>query len=144
MKYLYIIFILIISLPIYSISIDEFTSLCEKGDTKKMEENISSIEINEQNSKGIPPLICAVISNNAKAVKLLIDHGADLNIKDSSGSTPLLNAIANYNYEIIELLVNEGADVNIADRYNISPLFHCVQNSGDITYFNDYLSVLLI
>ncbi|MBQ7257031.1 MAG: ankyrin repeat domain-containing protein [Abditibacteriota bacterium] len=139
MKYLYIFSILIISLPGYSNSIDDFCSLCEKGDTKKMEENISSIDINEQNSNGIPPLIYAVNSNKIQAVNLLINHGANLNIKDSSGSTPLLNAIANYNYEITELWVNEGADVNISDRYNVSPLFHCVQNSSDIIYFNDYL-----
>ena len=72
MKYLYIILILIISLPGYSNSIDDFCSLCEKGDTKKMEENISSIDINEQNSNGIPPLIYAVNSNKIQAVNLFI------------------------------------------------------------------------
>ena len=139
MKYIYTILIILLSLPIYSITIDEFCVLCEKGDTKKIEENLSGVDINEHNSRGMTPLICAITSNKPEPVKFLIDHGAYINLSDTSGATPLLNAIANYNYDIIKLLINAGADVNICDRFNSSPLYHCVVNSGDLVFFNDYI-----
>jgi ankyrin repeat protein len=68
--------------------------------------------INMKNGKGWTPLHLAVILNNLKLVKLLIENGAKHNILDNKSKTPLELAIDNDNKDIIEYL-----KINIDNRY---------------------------
>ena len=53
----------------------------------------------------IPPLIRAVINNKPKALKALIDCGANKNITDKQGKTPLQLAQEHNLPKIIEILL---------------------------------------
>jgi len=56
------------------------------------------------------PLDEAIALNSLGAVRLLLDHGADVNRTDRTGGTPLETAVAMQNYRIAELLLERGAD----------------------------------
>ena len=56
------------------------------------------------------PLDEAIALNSLGAVRLLLDHGADVNRADRTGGTPLEAAVAMRNYRIAELLLERGAD----------------------------------
>jgi ankyrin repeat protein len=59
------------------------------------------------------------VCGDLKAVRLLLDHGADVNAFDSFGRTPLMCAAISdvLPLDIVKLLVDQGADVNAKDRH---------------------------
>lgn len=59
-----------------------------------------------------PPLIEAVILNDANGVAELLAEGADPNTRGPEGSTALILAAAEGNLEIVEILLAAGANVN--------------------------------
>ena len=56
---------------------------------------------------------------DANAVKLMLDHGADVNAADPLGRTPLLYAAASDTLaiDVVKLLLDRGADVNAKDSH---------------------------
>ena len=59
------------------------------------------------------------ITGDVNAVKMMLDHGADVNIVDPLGRTPLMYAAASDNLplEEVKMLVEHGADVNARDAH---------------------------
>lgn len=70
------------------------------------------------------PLCYASFIGNAKAVRLLIEKGADVHYRDSNGDTPLILAALTGNIEEIEILLRAGADIDEVDSNNRSALIH--------------------
>src|SRR5581483_2627586 len=64
---------------------------------------------------------------DTKAVRLMLDHGADVNAFDPTGRTPLMYAAVSdlLPVDTVKLLVERGADVNAIDRH---------EKSGDTGY----------
>ena len=56
------------------------------------------------------------------AVRLMLDHGADVNAVDPLGRTPLMYAAASdlLPLDVVKLLVERGADVNAKDAHKLS------------------------
>jgi ankyrin repeat protein len=56
---------------------------------------------------------------DAKAVRLMLDHGADINAVDPLGRTPLMCAAASdvLALDVVQLLIERGADVNAKDSH---------------------------
>jgi ankyrin repeat protein len=56
---------------------------------------------------------------DANAVRLLLDHGADVNAYDPLGRTPLMYAAVSDTLplDVVQLLIERGADVNAKDRH---------------------------
>jgi len=54
----------------------------------------------------------AVREQNMKAVRLLIERGADINL-GIKGKTPLINAVIKNDIRILHFLLNSGADMNV-------------------------------
>jgi ankyrin repeat protein len=72
---------------------------------------------------GQTPLLIAAATNNLKAVKGLLDRGADKEARESGkGQTPLMRACRLGYLEIAVALVTNGADINAADDAGRSPL----------------------
>jgi len=63
------------------------------------------------------PNIAAV--GDANAVRLMLDHGADINAVDPLGRTPLMYAAASdlQDLDVVKLLIERGADVNAKDSH---------------------------
>ena len=59
----------------------------------------------------LTPLHLAVSLRQTDAVRLLLEHRADVNALDKRGQTPLHVAVMTHNEEIADLLVAGGADV---------------------------------
>jgi ankyrin repeat protein len=61
------------------------------------------------------------ITGDVNAVKMVLDHGADVNIVDPLGRTPLMYAAASDNLplEVVKMLVEHGADVNAKDAHKL-------------------------
>jgi len=71
---------------------------------------VEAVDLKAKDDSGDTLLHHAIRKHNAKMVKILIEHGADIEAKDCQGDTPLDVAI-NYirNKEIIDLLIAKGA-----------------------------------
>jgi len=59
------------------------------------------------------------VFGDVNAVRLMLDHGADVNAFDGLGRTPLMYAAATdlLSLEVVKLLVERGADVNAVNRH---------------------------
>ncbi len=86
------------------------------------------IQENPQNSGGdyATPLHYAVEGVNYRAVKMLIEHGADVNAQDAGFRTPLHLARSE---EIVELLLSKGADPNKLALFGDTPLHAAVRQA---------------
>lgn len=79
------------------------------------------------------PLCYASFIGNSKAVKLLIEKGANVNYKDSNGQTPLILASITGSIEEIALLLKAGADINGVDINNSTALIHASAKGNLLT-----------
>lgn len=67
----------------------------------------------EEDSCGVDEkVICAVVNDNLKMVKMLLKNGFNVDEKDEDGWTPLHFACNNGNYDISQYLLKKEADVN--------------------------------
>lgn len=72
---------------------------------------------------GWTPLDAAASRNNAAAVELLLQHGANPNFRNSNGDTPLhWAADRTADRRVFELLLADHADPNVRDRNGRTPL----------------------
>jgi ankyrin repeat protein len=74
----------------------------------------TSIDVNHVNNLGWTALLEAIILNNGnarqqEAIRLLIEHGADVDLADGKGVTPLQHARARGFAEIVAMLRAAGA-----------------------------------
>src|ERR1041384_3884061 len=70
-------------------------------------------DVNEPGPNGESPLMLAARSGNVDAIKVLIDHKADVNGKDKlRGTTPLMWAAEQGHASAMKFLIEHGADVS--------------------------------
>jgi len=86
--------------------------------------------VNAAREDGITPLLHAVITSDARMVKLLIDKGADVNAKTAGGVAPLHAAV--YDLEKTRLLLGAKADANVATAVGATPLISAVARRGSL------------
>ncbi len=72
---------------------------------------------NETGPQGETPLMLASRTGNLDAMKVLLDHKADVNAKEElRGTTPLMFAASESHPDAVKLLIQNGADVNAAAK----------------------------
>ncbi|KAF5554735.1 hypothetical protein FNAPI_6331 [Fusarium napiforme] len=76
---------------------------------------------------GKSALHCAFIYRQHSAIRLLIDHGANVNDKGSDGLTPLIRAVCDKNEELVWLLIKKGAHVDQQDGKGRLPLHYAIK-----------------
>jgi ankyrin repeat protein len=77
------------------------------------------------NENGTTPLHYAVLGDNIKFIKALIERGADINARDNLQATPLLKVLdkgKGYALEVIKCLLENGADINAQNSMGMTPL----------------------
>jgi len=79
---------------------------------------------------GDAPLVKAINSGDAQAVRALIKSGSDVNARSGDGSSPLLWAAHTSNLEIARALVAAKATVDAANDFGVTPLLEASRN-GD-------------
>lgn len=94
--------------------------------------------INEKNDNGFTVLILAILRNDYKLVKYLIDKGADVHITNnvncnalffvSSPNLSQCNKFIGNQLKIAELLLEKGVNINHISKYNKTPLYSAVKN----------------
>lgn len=93
----------------------------------------------DQHNHYVSPLWIAAVCGNFDAVKILIDHGANVNSESDSGSTPLRSAchlcrkddgleVEEKYFKIIRLLVENGADLKRPNLVGGTCLINSVHN----------------
>lgn len=76
------------------------------------------------------PLLYAAHKHNFKAVKLLIEHGAEVNAKDQDGNTVLHYAVLDNDTQTVRFLLENQADANIRNAEGFLPLLYAVRNNN--------------
>lgn len=71
-----------------------------------------------ENNLNIDNLFDAVVNEDTKRIKSLLDEGKNINEKDENGTTPLMVACKRGNLRIIKFLLEHGADVNVKNKNN--------------------------
>ncbi len=82
----------------------------------------ASGDIPFQPEVAVPPLIMAIIVNQADQVRMLVERGEDLEWRNAHGETPLFFAVAFGNPELVRLLLELGAEVNAVDNQGRTPI----------------------
>lgn len=86
-------------------------------------------DINQQNAKGMTPIMHAIITNDLEIIRICLNYHANLSLKDHSFYTPLMYAVTNYHLnqcEIVKLLLDAGADVNQIGLLDATALHYAV------------------
>jgi uncharacterized protein len=96
--------------------ITPFYMACANGDVSMIDAMLKAgADANSSKSNGTTVLMAAAGAGNADAVKLLLDHGADVNVKEAShGQTAVMFAAALGRDAVIRLLAAHHADLNVA------------------------------
>jgi uncharacterized protein len=87
----------------------------------------SGLDINALNSLLGTPLLVAASIDNAVAVQLLLEHGADPSITDCEGHAAIRTACRNGYADVVELLLSSGVQASATiDAEELTPLLVAV------------------
>ncbi|EAY04979.1 hypothetical protein TVAG_290490 [Trichomonas vaginalis G3] len=96
---------------------------CASGNTEIMDLlNASGIPFDENDEKGIPPFVDAIIHDDVKVLMKLEEKGVDI-LSDNRPFVPIIEAAACNSEIILNFLLKKGADVNSHNTHGATPLF---------------------
>jgi ankyrin repeat protein len=89
-------------------------------------------DINKSNSKGVTPLMFAIMyfPQKLEIVEFMLNHQANLKVKDKAGNTPLTGAVGAGRAAAVKLLMKHGANVNAPTRKGLTPLMLAVASNN--------------
>lgn len=73
-------------------------------------------KINTRDSQGNSPLIEACAGNHADALRLLLDHGAEVNCANDAGCTSFHQSVRHNSHEALEILLTTDVEHSSRDR----------------------------
>ncbi len=122
-----IIFSLIfLSLEAKAYNIDLYKQI-RAGNIIEVKKLISTgMDVNQEDYKGMTPLMRAASFGHTEIVKLLIDNNAAINVKDKAGNTPLKHAAWSDDVEIVNILIEKGAGLEVKNKLGTTPIWSAV------------------
>jgi ankyrin repeat protein len=90
------------------------------------------VNINQTNINGNTALSSAAAAGRAAAVKVLLEHGADVRLKDKDGQTAVYGAVAAQHLQIVRLLLQHGCDINVTDNDGHTLLIVAAQSGAKL------------
>jgi ankyrin repeat protein len=91
------------------------------------------------NPRDTKQVIDAILTDNAEALKCLIDAGLDVNLCDEKGNTPLTWCIVANKKQCFSLLLQSGADPNQQNLRGISGISRCAGKGSDPFWLTEVL-----
>ncbi len=93
----------------------------------------SRVRVNQANEEeGFTPLGLAAFFGHPEAVKVLLEHGADVNLKPGSrfANTALDAAVAGNHTDVVRILLTAGGDANVRSAGNATSLHKAAQHGN--------------
>lgn len=93
----------------------------------------SRVRINQASEEeGFTPLALAAFFGHPEAVKVLLEHGADVNLKPESrfANTALDAAVAGNHTDVVRILLAAGGDANVRSAGNATSLHKAAQHGN--------------
>lgn len=116
------------------------TSFDAEEESAPSENELIIKNVNEQDSRGLTPLMFALTRSDRNLAETLIKNGADVNARDKEGWTPLMYAVRTQNEKIFAaMLIDAGAFVRAKNSFGISSLLIAAEYSQN----PDIVSLLL-
>lgn len=84
------------------------------------------IKVNQQDYKGMTPLMRAASFGHTKIAKLLIEKNAEIHIRDKAGNTALKHAAWSDKEEILDILIAKGAGLEDKNKLGTTPIWSAV------------------
>jgi ankyrin repeat protein/predicted Ser/Thr protein kinase len=100
-------------------------------------------QVDAVDAQGRSSLYRASVAGEVDAMRILLDHQANVNLRAKDFSTPLLEAVTHGRLEAARLLIERGADVDLGDSTNTTPLMAAAVTSAEIQNPADFLKLLL-
>lgn len=100
-------------------------------------------QVDSVDSRGRSALYRASSEGKVDAMRLLLDHKADVNLRANDQSTPLIEAVTYAKLAAAQLLVERGANVNLGDASDTTPLMIAAETSVYIKDPAEFLKLLL-
>ncbi|MEW6302593.1 MAG: ankyrin repeat domain-containing protein [Verrucomicrobiota bacterium] len=85
------------------------------------------VDVNEADTNGRTPLMCAAMAGDLASAQVLLSAGANPNPVNKYGSTPLLEALRWPHLEVVRLLLEAGVNPNLGAPYDGPALFQSAQ-----------------
>ena len=116
------------------------TSFDAEEESVPSENELIIKNVNEQDSRGLTPLMYALTRADRNLTETLIKNGADVNARDKEGWTPLMYAVRTQNDKsFAAMLIDAGAFVRAKNSFGISSLLIAAEYSQN----PDIVSLLL-
>ncbi len=94
-----------------------------------------NLALDRRFERGITALHVAASANRVGAIRLLLEHGANLEARDDRGKTPLIWALEHRSDVAIPVLLDAGADVTARDNEGMTPLLALLHSGSVITIY---------
>ncbi|XP_061384564.1 L-asparaginase 1-like [Danaus plexippus] len=107
-----------------SIAIEDNTLIDALASSLNIQSPKKLIEVTEKVFSAL--LLYAIEHDDLRAVKKMLDMGADVNAQNSEGKTVLYEAILRGNMPIVEYLLKSGANVHLKTRCGETPLLTAI------------------
>lgn len=79
-------------------------------------------------------------AGNVDAIRIFLDHGANVNSRHEDGCPLLHHAVQYGQMEVVQLLLDRGAEINARNNHRSTPLLVAPQYQSDPAYFRLLLS----
>lgn len=117
-----------------NVTIEDIVTAAAEGDAQKIKYLLlmsKAINLNAVNTDGYTALTLGAAKGRAKALEVLLKHGADPNTRDDQQWTPLHHAVINGKIAAVTMLLRHGADLNCRFDDEGLPLEQAVLRGDD-------------